>query len=399
MRRLCMLILPVIAGCANSESAAHWSSHIDTLTSGVIAVTSSPPASDAATWVLEEDLRIGSANEPGAGSFGQIKGLAVSDSGLIAVLDAQAQEIRVFDADGRHVATHGRKGGGPGEFTSAFGLMTSSRDLLYVPDHQNARMSVVDMEKGFITSYPLTFLRYGFTWDGAMREDDHIVLPSMVFETRRSLLRIYSPEMTQVDSILLPEVAVADENDPPGAYAWEAPGGMPRGYARVPFFASGVSLLDRSGNVWSSPTGSAEYHVAHMRHSGDTMLTITTQRPPVPVTPAERDSAFQSVLDALSEYGVKDLDPSKIPDVKPAVLALLESEEGDLWVQTSSPDSLTRYDIYRRDGTPKGSVTSDLSVLRWVRPIVRGEHFYAVVTDDLDVQYVVRARLVLAAAN
>jgi hypothetical protein len=64
-----------------------------------------------------------------------------------------------------------------------------------------------------------------------------------------------------------------------------------------------------------------------------------------------------------------------------------------LWVHTSSPDSLRRYDIYDRDGRFAGSVATSLDIVSWLRPVVRGDRFYAVVTGKLDIPYVVRARM------
>ena len=67
-----------------------------------------------------------------------------------------------------------------------------------------------------------------------------------------------------------------------------------------------------------------------------------------------------------------------------------------LWVEVGASDTLTTYDVFDRDGAYAGTAQTRLPVLDWVRPIVIGDRFYAVVTDDLDVAYVVRARLVPA---
>lgn len=383
-----------LAGCGGDERTSGWSTRVDSLPGGGLSVVNTPPAQERPAWILDEELRIGSVDEAGPASFGQIKGLTVDDEGRIAVLDAQSQEIRLFAPDGSHIATYGGRGGGPGEFQNAFGLMQTSDGLLYVPDQQNARMSVLHPDSGFITSYPLTLYRWGFVWDGAMRDDDHIIVPSMVLETRRSLLRIYAPDMTQVDSVLLPEERAMDQADPPGAFAWEAPGGMPRGFATVPFYAGGVTYLDRGGDIWSTRAGDTSYRLARWTPDGDTSLTILTERPNIPVSAAERDSALSAVLESLSRFGVKTLDASKVPAVKPPVLTLFTDDRDRLWVQTSSPDSLLRYDIYTPDGRFAGSLATHLKTWRWVRPVVKGDHVYAVVIDDLDVQYVVRARFV-----
>ena len=51
--------------------------------------------------------------------FGSIRSIAVADDGTIYVLDYYGQHVRVFDSLGVYVETLGRRGEGPGEFTSA----------------------------------------------------------------------------------------------------------------------------------------------------------------------------------------------------------------------------------------------------------------------------------------
>ncbi len=70
------------------------------------------------------------------------------------------------------------------------------------------------------------------------------------------------------------------------------------------------------------------------------------------------------------------------------------TEEGKLWVEIGPLEGVRTYDVYERTGAYVGAAQTTLGVLPWLRPIVRGEQFWAVVKDDLDVQYVVRARII-----
>lgn len=60
-------------------------------------------------------LQLGTAE---GSTFGRVAGVAVSKSGIVYVLDVIDANIRSFTLDGRHLRTFGRRGGGPGEFTS-----------------------------------------------------------------------------------------------------------------------------------------------------------------------------------------------------------------------------------------------------------------------------------------
>ena len=160
------LLAIVLCGCSTSGPGASWEFSVDTLPNGTIYAVNAPALGVGPGWILREDLRVGTFDGDGPASFGGLRGLAVLGDGRFAVLDALAQEVRVFGRDGDHVATYGGKGGGPGEFEAAFGLMHHPDGTLWIPDYRNARMSVFDPDRGFQVSYRLLVFRRGFVWGG-----------------------------------------------------------------------------------------------------------------------------------------------------------------------------------------------------------------------------------------
>ena len=60
----------------------------------------------------------------------------------MAVLDRVSAEIRIFDPDGRHVRSMGRRGEGPGEFRSAWKLWVLPGDTLWAGDYRPWRYNV-----------------------------------------------------------------------------------------------------------------------------------------------------------------------------------------------------------------------------------------------------------------
>jgi len=390
------VVLSTLAlACAGDDPHSKWEQAVDTLASGAVRVVHTPPPEGPEPrWVIEEELRVGTVIEGGPTSFGQIKGLAVTRGGHAVVLDAQARQLRVFDTDGNHVASFGRQGGGPGEFEEPFGLMRSPDDRLWVPDVPTNRMSVFHADSGFVESFPLRFLRYGFVWDGAMLDDGRIIKPSIVLETRRDVLRTYDETMTQVDSVLLPEAPSVEPGDSPSSFYWEAPGGMPRGYISVPFYPRGESVFDRAGGIWLVPGGDPSYRITHASLEGDSLVAIETRRPPVPIPESVRDSAIDRIRALLRDRGGDtDRDWSKVPSVRPAVTGLFVADDGRLWARVASPDTVVTFDVYERDGRYAGTAVTSLDPYAYVDPVVRDGKFWAIVTDEFDVQYLVRARL------
>lgn len=207
-----------------------------------------------------------------------------------------------------------------------------------------------------------------------MGADGRVFEPSITLaEPRRNILRIYDREMALVDSLPVPDLPPFNPKDPPGAFYWEVPGGRAMGYITVPFYPQGEQLIDPSGAVWSTERGDASYRIKRWAPGGDTALVVETRRALVAVTAAERDAAIASVRETLRKYGIGDQEWSKIPRAKPAVTSIFLADEGRLWVEAPSPDSLRRYDVYERDGRYAGTAVAPLHVYRRVRPIVRGD--------------------------
>ena len=91
----------------------------------------------------------------------------------------------------------------------------------------------------------------------------------------------------------------------------------------------------------------------------------------------------------------RQFDWSRIPAVKPAVEAVFESVEGNLWVQTPAADGGVLFDVHSGEGGYLGTANlgPGLILSDQVDPVVRGDLAWLIVTDEFDVQYVVRARI------
>ena len=392
-----LLVVACVAlvGCGDAASRSNWTTVRDTLPSGTVHVTNIPPAEVYPTWTLEEELRVGSMEGPGPDAFGYLKGLVALDGGGFAILDSQVQELRVFGADGAHIATHGRKGQGPGEFVAANGLMLGPNGRLWVPDARNGRMSVFDPEDGFIESFPFADGNVNATWNGAMVDGSRIYRPW--WTGNRRLLRIFDLTMTQVDSLPLPSDGPEDDEfDPtsqPGAFYQELDGGY-MAYS-IPFYTNEVRYIDQRGVFWSNRDGDPAYRFQSWQPGGDTTLLVETRRPPVAVPTVARDSVIDMMRQMVSNMGVGEWDWSRVPTVRPAVEDIFESDEGNLWVRTPAADGGVLFDVYSWDGAYLGtaSLGPGLNLFDRVAPVVRGELAWLVVTDEFDVNYVVRARI------
>ena len=399
---LVALLAAIVAAspaCEDSGPLSDWSTIRETLPSGAVLVTNTPSADPSPTLKLVEELRVGTLEGGRPDSFGALKGLVTLPGGGFAVLESQAQEIRVFGADGSHVATHGPPGGG------ARRIRRRDRADAGSPGAHlgsgSARRAHVGLRSGRGVPGVLSFhiLVRGFIWDGTMTDRGHILKPSMSGDDYSGLmLRVYDSTMTQIDSIFLVEEDEQEEYDPedsPGAFYFETPGGG-FGLRGIPYYPGGTFHIDRNGERWTAEVADPGYRMEKSVPGGDTTLIVITARPPVPVTAAERDSVINQIRESLQASGVTtEMDWSRIPEVKPSVETIFTSAEGNIWVTIPNLSGGTDYDVLSSDGSYLGTVAAGtLGVYRWLPPVVVGDTFLAVVTDELEVPYVVRARIV-----
>lgn len=396
-----LLGAPFTGACGGETHATGWIVSMDTVGT-TVRVTNTPPVGGARpTLVAEEELRVGAVEGGGEASFGLIRSIAVLSDGRFAVADRQAEEVRVFDGDGRHLRTFGGEGGGPGELKGMQGVFVDHQGLLRVAEQGNARLSVFDPDAGFVTSFPLRVFRFGSRgpWQAAIDSAGRTQVASAGrFGEGRDwyMLRVYDPAMVQLDSI--PYYDYTDDfekEDPRGAWR-VALGTNAFTWAQVPFFAVPMQVLGPTGEFWSSREGATQLEVARWTPPGDTSLVLLSHREPQPVTHAERDSAMAALVEGFARRmsAPPKLDPSRVPATKSPLHGLSLDDRGRLWVRlTDAAADTTVFDVFDRDGRHAETVAMPFRVDAWIPPVLRGDALWAVVTDEMDVQYVVRARL------
>lgn len=126
MKRLLLLLGVVGCSAVDSREPSTWA--VDTLSNGAIHVANSGVGlwDQESAWRLTPDIVLGEIEGEGAAVFGSIRALQADDDGRIYVADGQANEVRIFAADGTHLRTVGRTGEGPGEFTALLGSARGS---------------------------------------------------------------------------------------------------------------------------------------------------------------------------------------------------------------------------------------------------------------------------------
>src|SRR5688572_2660157 len=84
-------------------------------------------------------VRIGEVDASEAYMFSQVASAVRLSDGRIVVANGASNEVRVYDAKGKHTTTLGRTGAGPGEFQTLRMLWRLPGDSLIAYDARNGR--------------------------------------------------------------------------------------------------------------------------------------------------------------------------------------------------------------------------------------------------------------------
>ena len=138
------------AGAANRQPSVRDSAGVTIVENG------DPDPRTVAAWRIDTlaVLTIGASADP-AYQFNRIGSIQQLPNGMILVMDGRGEaafEFRFYDSLGRHVATHGRSGQGPGEHRWINFVGSVGGDTVVGVDFPNSRLSWVSASAGYLRS-------------------------------------------------------------------------------------------------------------------------------------------------------------------------------------------------------------------------------------------------------
>ena len=147
MHRLVVAVL--LGACVAERSDSRPSTQTSALqeidSAGVRMVFNASPVSPGAALTVgaSPTVEIGKKDGEAAYLFDQIVSVRRLSDGRILVLEGggRTRELRLFSPDGKHITTFGRRGQGPGEFTTAPEIVILPGDTILAWDRNGARYS------------------------------------------------------------------------------------------------------------------------------------------------------------------------------------------------------------------------------------------------------------------
>lgn len=320
--------------------------------------------------------------------------------GRFVIANGGTQEIRIFDARGRYLATAGRKGEGPGEFVNLRSVFPY-RDSILAYDFQLRRLSVFGSDGKYARSFIMPRIREGWHPQPVGTFADGSILMQAV----RQFMMGDSPHGVNRDPTILvrigPTGAVRDSITAlPG---WER-------YVRT------VSVNGRTGfTVHATPfarmpqfttagdrlfAGSSDrYEIQVFSNTGKLERTFRHNQPNRKVTRADiermreaRVAAAAAQSELYRQRTQEALQEMKFPETMPAYAGIKGDPDGNIWVQEyrAEGEQHTRWTVF----DPSGKVLARVAgPARFMVHEIGRDYVLGLRSDDLDVEHVEVYRL------
>lgn len=387
---LTSLVLLHVTACSSTRAPTDaWAGTVDTLPNGALWIFNPEEGlwDDDSRWMLTEDLRIGSVDSGKPDHFADAWAITADSLGRIYVADRQSKDIRVFDPDGQHVRTLGRRGKGPSDFQDPWGMAWGPRGNLWVVDVQPARYSVFDSGGTLVATYPRTAPGYAWPWTGVFTRDSLLVEEDPGASHASPLVgrRVSGGRLVVTD--MFPDPLGAPPLSDYDLFDLTDDSGVGTTIP-VPFGRGWVRTLDAVGGVWVGHN--ADYRIAHQTLEGDTVMLIGRDVRTVPVNLRDRSTAVTQLGEYRNHPGI---DLNRIPDTKPWFVALLPAPDGTLWVLRNLEGQQWAFEVFDSRGRFLGTVDLPVEPTLAPAPEILDEGVLLVTRDGMDVSYVVRLAL------
>lgn len=399
-------LVALLAACSTAEAGPEWLGSA-TDSAGVRMINNPQEGlwTPETRWTLTEELRIGDIAGELVYQFGAVTALDVDSDGSVFVMDQQAAEVRVFDAQGEYLRTLGGPGSGPGELGPAGSavLITDAGEVL-VPDLTNARLNRYLVDGTPEASIPLDIVAAGIPLRWKLTPDQRLLA---------QLRALPNPDVEFTEPVGDPIVTFSDDGAPTDTALVLPPGlsiqgGGAGGAPRVVLFSpEPVWDLGPDGTFVNAMNDS--YRVRFQDADGRVTQILQRDVEKQPVTESDmrgmRDLLKRIVLaqgapPAAAEQLVAGFE---FAENYPAFLNLLVAPDGSVWLQqvqtvadlmaggaeSFDPQDLGshRWDIFDGEGRYLGVL--EFPVGFTPLKLVTGQ-VYGTWQDDLGVPYVMR---------
>ena len=298
--------------------------------------------------------------------LGEISGIAIDDSGRIYVADFQDPRVVVFDSRGRHLATIGRKGQGPGEFTAPTGPTFGPDGALYVRNMEQVVRFIRDPRSGIASRFDRSFVGPTMApWRSKLssrvdrRGRFHFPLEvGLPDGLTHYAYRRYATDGRKLDSLPVPTYPTTRSS---WASVPTGPNGgrVVRGLSMVPFHPVPVWAISSSGTIISGPAD--RYELTETDSLGRAVRSFKRSVPAERIPARERADSLRALRQRIDSLPIPlgqvrgasdEVKAQKLPDTYPFYRSVIVTPDNELWVRRWSSGLLSKQtvvDVFRAD--------------------------------------------------
>ena len=336
-----LLMAAALAGCSDGEPA---------------------PSATAVRWSVQERPALEIGTGEGEDALYRVTSAARLRDGRIAVANAGTQQVKLFGADGRHQASLGRRGGGPGEFQVPM-WVGSHADSILVWDAALERLTVFDAggKLARTTAFPTLGGSFpsvvGTFADGSLllasgTDQEAAARQEGAWRGKTRLVRI-SPAGRVIDTL-----ATVPSQE---RYSYRSGDGMGQVVEDLPFGRRTVMAVTDDGVVLG--TGE-EYRLRLVDTAGRERELVRAPWTPRPISSRDVEEYWSRMVTVgpRSNPGEAEAQRTRIPYPKtlPPYETLLVDAQGALWLGDAEPpqgwDDPDTWRIFSPDGVPLGTI-------------------------------------------
>jgi hypothetical protein len=337
-------------------------------------------------------------NSPTPFLLGEISGIAIDDSGRVYISDFQEPRVVVFSSRGRHLATIGRKGEGPGEFTAPTGPVIGADGTLYVRNMEQVVRFTRDPRTGIASRFDKTFV--GPTMAPWRSKLSSIIDRSGRFHFPLQVglrdgpthyaYRRYAQDGRKLDSLPVPLYSTA-RSSWASVMISEGTGRVVPGLSMVPFHPVPVWVVTVNGTVISGPAD--RYELTETDSLGRAIRTYRRAVPADRIPPRVRGDSLRALRRRIDSLPVplsqvrgasEEVKGQRLPDTYPFYLGVGAMSNGEVWVRRWTPpamNNVTVLDVFGSNGVYAKTVVLPMDCAPLPSLAVRGRIAACVVTD------------------
>lgn len=385
----------IMLGCGANPAGRGSESFATRDSAGIlIADNAGAAVRNAPALRLVEDLRIGAVTGNAAEEFFGLQDLAIGEHGEIFALDSRARTVREFARDGTPLREFGRPGRGPGEFSGEPYRLTVAGDTVLVQDRARFYLFAADGQPRSTIPQRITgnarpaVLAHGVQgW--VMGE---LKLAPVISDQRRTVRDTFRVWPLHIDSARL------------GPPILEAPTTLRRYLADersvFQWFGPQVAATVRANGEIYYVDGD-DYEIRVLSPEGRLVREMRAEVERQPLKAGDLEAALRRYQESSRfTIGIAEWRELGPPAFKPVPGRLLVAPGGRLLVERRDlgpvpldPDDSTpwTWDLLSPEGRILGRMTVDRRINLQV---LTDSALYAIARDELDVQYIVRYRIV-----